>query len=86
MDKPKPINYHEFDTPRPEEFPMNPSVASATELTGLMYRTPVSEEEWENLQGLSPMETPPAQDLGYTRQTRENAPSSRSTSGETITP
>ena len=54
--KRKPIEYHEHDTP--EEFPDISGVASATECTGLMYKTPVNDSEWESYQELSSMEIP----------------------------
>ncbi len=54
----KKIDYHEHDTPKREEFPDVSNVASANECTGLMYKTPVNDEEWEALQQLSPMAIP----------------------------
>ena len=56
--KRKPIEYHEHDTPDEEKFPEISGVASANECTGLMYKTPVTEGEWESYQELSSMEIP----------------------------
>ena len=56
--KKKPIDYHEHDTPGEEKFPDISGVASATECTGLMYKTPVNDDEWESYQELSSMEIP----------------------------
>ena len=53
-----PIEYHEHDTPDEENFPDISGVASATECTGLMYKTPVDAGEWESYQELSSMEIP----------------------------
>lgn len=50
----RPIDYHEME----ENFPEDSAAASATELTGLSYRTPQSDAEWEALRELFPMETP----------------------------
>ena len=52
------MNYHEHDTPRQEEFPDISNVASATECTGLMYKSPQDESEYENYQELSLMAIP----------------------------
>lgn len=57
MKQPK-QNYHEHDTPKPEQLPTTSNVASANECTGLMYKTPENDEEWEALQELSPMAIP----------------------------
>lgn len=51
------IDYHEHDD-LPELYPDISDVASANECTGLMYRTPVSGEEWESYQQLSAMGIP----------------------------
>ena len=60
--KREPIEYHEHDTPGEEEFPDISGVASANECTGLMYKTPMSAEEWESYQELSSMEIPKGED------------------------
>lgn len=75
MKQPK-QNYHEHDTPRPGQLPTTSSVASANECTGLMYRTPENEEEWESLQELSPMAIPKKKvpQEGYEKISREDAP------------
>lgn len=52
------IDYHEHDTPDPKKYPDISNVASATECTGLMYKTPVNGEETEAYQHLSSMEIP----------------------------
>lgn len=57
-DRKKPIEYHEHDTPKEDNFPELSNVASATECTGLMYRVPMDGEEWEAYQQLSSMEIP----------------------------
>lgn len=57
MEKEK-INYHEHDTPDEKDFPNISNVVSATECTGLMYRTPVDNEEVESYEELSTMEIP----------------------------
>lgn len=56
--KPKKTEYHEHDTPIEEEYPDISNVASATECTGLMYKTPMNGAEWESYQELSPMGIP----------------------------
>lgn len=56
-DKKIKIEYHEHDTPK-ETYPDISNVASANECTGLMYRTPISGEEWESFQTLSSMGIP----------------------------
>ena len=62
MTKKKSIEYHEHDTPKEENFPDISGVASANECTGLMYKTPVSDGEWESYQELSSMEIPKGED------------------------
>lgn len=52
------LDYHEHDTPKEGTFPNISGVASANECTGLMYRTPVNDEELESYQELSSMEFP----------------------------
>lgn len=54
----KKIDYHEHDTPRQGIFPDDTTVASANECTGLMYRTPVDDQELESYQELSAMAVP----------------------------
>lgn len=51
------INYREHEGPE-EQFPDIPGAASATELTGLMYRAPTDQEEWDSYQELYPMAIP----------------------------
>lgn len=59
MPKPKfKINYHEHDTPPQDQFPDISNVASASECTGLMHRSPVDKKELENYQELSSMAIP----------------------------
>lgn len=59
MPKPKPkINYHEHDTPLQDQFPDISNVASASECTGLMHRSPADREEFESYQELSSMAIP----------------------------
>lgn len=55
---PKKREYHEHDAPEQDEFPTISGVASANECTGLMYRTPENDQEWEALQDLSSMAIP----------------------------
>ena len=55
--KPK-IDYHEHDTPRRDQFPAISNVASANECTGLMYKAPADQEEWDSYQELSSMAIP----------------------------
>lgn len=75
MNKPK-QNYHEHETPKPGELPETSNVASANECTGLMYKTPENDEEWEALQELSPMAIPKKKvpQEGYETISREDAP------------
>ena len=54
--KNKPVEYHEHDTPH--NFPETSDVASATELTGLMHRSPVDDAEREAYEELYSMEIP----------------------------
>ncbi len=56
MEPKKPIPYHEHDT-RPD-FPEISDVASANECTGLMYRTPMDDDELEAYQELHDLEIP----------------------------
>lgn len=52
------INYHEHDTPPQDQFPDISNVASASECTGLMHRSPVDQKELESYQELSSMAIP----------------------------
>ncbi len=52
------IDYREHEALEIGEYPDISNVASATECTGLMYRTPKNEEELENYQELSSMAIP----------------------------
>lgn len=56
MSKKRKIDYHEFDAPEIGEDPNIGPAASATELTGLLYRTPATPQERQNAQALEPME------------------------------
>lgn len=58
MNTPEKKEYHEHDTPKRGEYPDSSAVVSATECTGLMYKTPLDGEEWESYQELSPMGIP----------------------------
>ena len=61
MEKPKRrIDYreHEDDEPRQDQFPEISNVASASECTGLMYKAPADQEEWDSYQELSSMAIP----------------------------
>lgn len=58
MNSKKKLDYHEHEMPDPARYPDISNVASATECTGLMYRTPQSENEYESYQELSPMAIP----------------------------
>jgi len=52
------INYHEHEELARAKFPDISNVASASECTGLMHKSPQDQEEWENYQELSPMAIP----------------------------
>lgn len=52
------IQYHEHDEPRQELFPDISNVASASECTGLMHRSPNNEDELESYRQLSSMAIP----------------------------
>lgn len=56
--QPSKIDYREHEALEIGEYPDISNVASATECTGLMYRTPKNEEELENYQELSSMAIP----------------------------
>jgi hypothetical protein len=59
MKKPKQkIDYREHEEPPAEQFPDISDVASASECTGLMYKAPRDQEEWDNYQELSSMAIP----------------------------
>lgn len=59
MPKPKrKIDYHEHDAPPRDKFPDISNVASASECTGLMHRSPADQEELESYQQLSSMAIP----------------------------
>lgn len=58
MEKPKRrIAYHEHEEPL-EQFPDISNVASASECTGLMHKSPQDQEEWDSYQELSSMAIP----------------------------
>lgn len=62
MKKPKQkIAYHEHDDP--EMSPDLSNVASASECTGLMHRSPQNEAEWDSYQELSSMAIPKKEDM-----------------------
>ncbi len=59
MEKPKRrIDYREHEDPAEGRFPDISNVASASECTGLMYKAPADQEEWDSYQELSPMAIP----------------------------
>ena len=59
MKKPKGrIAYHEHEEPSGERFPDVSNVASASECTGLMHKSPQDQEEWDSYQELSSMAIP----------------------------
>ncbi len=54
MEKPKRrIDYREHEDPAEGRFPDISNVASASECTGLMYKAPADQEEWDSYQELS---------------------------------
>ncbi len=62
MKKPKrKIDYREHEEPK-EQFPDISNVASANECTGLMYKAPADQEEWDSYQELSSMAIPREKD------------------------
>lgn len=52
------INYREHEDPAGEQFPDISGAASANDLTGLMYKAPLDQEEWDSYQELYPMAIP----------------------------
>lgn len=52
------IQYHEHEAPEQEGFPDISNVASANECTGLMYKSPRNQDEWDSYQQLSSMAIP----------------------------
>ena len=58
MDRQRPMDYGEHDAPGLGEDPGIGAAASATELTGLLYRAPADPEERRAAQALTPTEVP----------------------------
>lgn len=52
------IAYHEHEEPAAGQFPDISGVASASECTGLMHKSPQDQAEWESYQELSSMAIP----------------------------
>lgn len=55
---PRKINYHEHDPLPQGKFPNISNVASATECTGLMYKSPIDRQELHAYHDLSSMGIP----------------------------